>query len=107
MAGSISCLIPNIFRICASYAYRVQTFKAMIHKSAIFILALFFVALLLANYGSCIYIVIIRALIFLFCLALAILGLLVIRKPFLFIWLNKIGGRLLEAIDKDILQDNT
>jgi len=86
--------------ICASYAYRVNTSrqnddlqKRDFHFGAIF-LAPFAWPIFALVY---ILFFMIRAVIFASCLALAILGLLVIRKPFLFIWLNKIGNSLLEA----------
>ena len=86
--------------ICASYAYRVNASrqnddpqKRDFHFMAVFLSPITWPFL---GLGYLLF-SITTAVIYLFCLVLAILGLLVIRKPFLLTWLKKIGDRLLEA----------
>ena len=86
--------------ICASYAYRLNANrqnndpqKRDFYFGAIFLAPFTWPFFVLAY----VLFSITTAIIYSFCLALAILGLLVIRRPFLLIWLKKIGDRLLEA----------
>ena len=97
-------LLMAFMLICASYAYLVNARLAQddpkkrdFHIGAIFLAPITWILFLLAS----ITIFILRVVFYVLFLSLFTIAVLVIRKPFLFVWLDKIatriGNKLLEA----------
>jgi len=97
-------LIMAFMLICAGYAYRVNARLAQddpkkrdFHIGAIFLAPITWILFLLAS----ITIFILRVVFYVVFLALFAIAVLAFRKPFLFVWLDKIatkiGNKLLEA----------
>ena len=97
-------LLTVFMLICAGYAYRVNARLAQddpkkrdFHIGAIFLAPITWILFLLAS----ITIFILRVVFYLLFLILFTIAVLAIRKPFLFVWLDKIatkiGNKLLEA----------
>jgi hypothetical protein len=97
-------LLTVFMLICAGYAYRVNARLAQddpkkrdFHIGAIFLAPITWILFLLAS----ITIFILRVVFYVVFLALFAIAVLAFRKPFLFVWLDKIatkiGNKLLEA----------
>jgi hypothetical protein len=97
-------LLMAFMLICAGYAYRVNARLAQndpkkrdFHIGAIFLAPITWILFLLAS----ITIFILRVVFYVVFLALFAIAVLAFRKPFLFVWLDKIatkiGNKLLEA----------
>jgi len=97
-------LLLLILILCAGHAYRINARRAQddpqklsFHFGAIWLAPITWPLLLLAS----LMIFIVRIFIYMFLLVIFTIGLLIFRKPFLFVWLDKIatkiGNKLLEA----------
>jgi hypothetical protein len=97
-------LLTLLLFLCTAYAYYVNARRAVddpqkrnFHLGAVFVIPTLWPLLLLAS----LVVVIIRALVYSIFLGLTLIAIMVFRKPFILVWLDKIatkiGNQLLEV----------